>query len=150
MCFLPLYTARVWPMNSGKITDARDQVLTTFFSLRLFMASMRPMSRASTKGPFLTDRDMSPCLPLLPPPRPDDQPVGRLRPARPVAHRWFAPRGLRGHPGRRLALTAAVGMVAWGHRHAAGLRATAHVAGSAGVAEALVFVVDVAELAGPR
>ncbi len=51
-------------MNSGKITDARDQVLTTFFSLRLFISVTRPRSRASTNGPFLTDRDM-----LVSPPR---------------------------------------------------------------------------------
>ena len=53
----------VWPMNVGKMTDARDQVLTTFFSLRLFISSIRPRSRASTNGPFLSDRDIGFLLP---------------------------------------------------------------------------------------
>src|ERR687888_591932 len=38
----------VCPTIVGKIIDARDQVFTTFFSLREF----------STKGPFLTDLDI--------------------------------------------------------------------------------------------
>ncbi len=45
-------------MKDGKITDARDQVLTTFFSLFLFISSMRPSSRGSMNGPFLMDRDI--------------------------------------------------------------------------------------------
>ena len=53
----------VWPMNVGKMTDARDQVLTTFFSLRLFISSIRPRRRASTKGPFLMERDIGSYLP---------------------------------------------------------------------------------------
>src|ERR671910_1000755 len=45
-------------MNDGKMTDARDQVLTTFFSFLLFICSMRPSRRGSMNGPFLIDRDM--------------------------------------------------------------------------------------------
>ena len=45
-------------MKSGKTTDARDQVLTTLRSFRLFISWTRPRSRASTNGPFLTERDM--------------------------------------------------------------------------------------------
>src|SRR6478672_6193040 len=50
-------------MKVGKMTDARDQVLTTFFSLRLFISSMRPRRRGSTNGPFLTERDICSYLP---------------------------------------------------------------------------------------
>ena len=39
------------------VTEARDQVLTTFFSLRLFIASTRPWRRSSMNGPFLIERD---------------------------------------------------------------------------------------------
>src|SRR5258705_11189457 len=53
----------VWPMKVGKITDARDHDLTTFFSLRLFISSIRPRRRASTNGPFLTERDIGFLLP---------------------------------------------------------------------------------------
>src|SRR5664280_948846 len=45
-------------MKSGKTTDARDHVRTIFRSLFLFISWTRPRSRASTNGPFLTERDM--------------------------------------------------------------------------------------------
>src|SRR5215210_3508154 len=137
-------------MNVGKMTDARDQVLTTRFSLRLFISSMRPRSRASMNGPFLTDRDMRSYLPLLPAPRADDQPSGRLRPPGAVAHGRLAPRGLGRHPRRGLALAAAVRMVSRVHDDASDLRALAHVAGAAGLAEVLVLVVEVTDLADRR
>jgi hypothetical protein len=47
----------VWPTISGKIVDARDQVRIIRFSPLVFIASIRPMSRSSTKGPFLDDLD---------------------------------------------------------------------------------------------
>src|SRR2546425_6016185 len=53
----------VWPMKVGKMTDARDHDLTTFFSLRLFISSIRPRRRASMNGPFLTERDIDSYLP---------------------------------------------------------------------------------------
>jgi hypothetical protein len=55
----------VWPMNVGKITDARDHDFTTFFSLRLFISSIRPRRRASMNGPFLTERDIDSYLPYF-------------------------------------------------------------------------------------
>src|SRR5262245_54650256 len=116
-------------MNDGKITDARDHVLTTFFSFFLFICSMRPSRRGSMNGPFLIDRDISSPSPLLPAPRTDDQPI-RARPTRAVAHRRRAPWGLRGHAGRRLALAAAVGMVPRVHHDAPDLRSLTHVAGA--------------------
>src|SRR6266576_2695469 len=67
-------------MNVGKMTEARDQVLTTFFSLRLFIASTRPWRRSSMNGPFLIERDMLYLLPLLAMTRSDDESSGRLGP----------------------------------------------------------------------
>jgi hypothetical protein len=51
-CLRPSCTAIVCPTISGKIVDVRDQVRIIRFSLAAFMASMRPISRSSTKGPF--------------------------------------------------------------------------------------------------
>src|SRR5690348_9721034 len=136
-------------MNVGKITDARDQVFTTFFSLRLFISSIRPRRRASTNGPFLMERDIDPYL-LLAMPRADDETSGRLGPPGAIAHGGLAPRGLGRHPGRGLALATAVRMVTRVHDHPADLRALAHVPGAAGLAEVLVLVIEVADLAHGR
>src|SRR5689334_16346925 len=133
-------------MNDGKITDARDQVLTTFFSFFLFICSMRPSRRGSMNGPFLIDRDMSSPSPLLPAPRADDQ-RARARPSRAVAHCRRPPRRLRRHARRGLALAAAMRMVTRVHHDAPDLRSLAHVAGAAGLAEVLVLMVQVADLA---
>src|SRR5215467_5635311 len=79
--------------------------------------------------------------------RADDEPSGRLRPAGAVAHGRLAPWRLGRHPSGRLALAAAVGMVTRVHHHAPDLRPLAEVPGAAGLAEALVLVVEVADLA---
>src|SRR3954447_23411846 len=133
-------------MNDGKMTEARDQGLMTLRSLRLFISSIRPRSRGSMNGPFLIERDM-PGGPLLPVSRADDQSPGRLRPAGPIAHRRLAPRGLGRHPRRGLALAAAVRMVTRVHDDASDLGPLAHVPGATGLAEVLVLVVEVADLA---
>ena len=54
-CLRPSWTAIVWPIMSGTIVDRRDQVLTTFFSLRSFMPAIFTMRCSSTNGPFFTD-----------------------------------------------------------------------------------------------
>src|ERR1022692_788370 len=59
-CFLPSCTASVWPTISGKIVEVRDQVLSIFFVLAAFMASMRAIRRSSTHGPFLLERLICP------------------------------------------------------------------------------------------
>jgi hypothetical protein len=41
------------------MTEALDQVFTTRFSFRRFISWIRARSRASTNGPFLTERDIS-------------------------------------------------------------------------------------------
>ena len=43
------------PTISGKIVDARDQVLIMFLEPAVFMASMRLISLSSTNGPFFDD-----------------------------------------------------------------------------------------------
>src|SRR5664280_2339422 len=137
-------------MKSGKTTEARDHVRTIFRSFFLFSSWTRPRSRSSTNGPFSTERDMLLRLLRLAVPRPDDQAIACRRASRPVPHRRLSPRRLGGHSRRGLALAAAVRMVAWGHRDAPGLRTKAHVAGPAGLPEALVLVVEVGDLPDRR
>src|SRR5262249_31163604 len=59
MNFLPLCTAMVWPIMAGTIVERRDQVFTTFFSLRVFSLSTFSRRCPSTNGPFLSERAIS-------------------------------------------------------------------------------------------
>jgi hypothetical protein len=52
MNFLPLCTASVWPMNSGRMVERRDQVRTTFFSFFAFSASTFFFQVVIGKRPF--------------------------------------------------------------------------------------------------
>src|SRR5436190_3254529 len=79
-------------------------------------------------------------------PRADDEPSGRLGPSGAIAHGRLAPRGLRRHPGRGLALTTAVRVVARIHDDATNLRALAEVPRAAGLAEILVLMIEIADL----
>src|ERR1700722_9085521 len=56
MNFLPLCTAIVWPTMSGKIVERRDQVFTTFFSFRVFIAVTFSCRCVSMNGPFFSER----------------------------------------------------------------------------------------------
>src|SRR6266498_1537732 len=58
MNFRPLWTARVWPTNSGAMVERRDQVLRTFFWRWRLSSSTRFSSRSSMYGPFLVERPM--------------------------------------------------------------------------------------------
>src|SRR6188474_1174174 len=58
MNFFPLWTARVWPTMSGRIVERRDHVFTTRFSPAEFSVAIFSRSGASTKGPFLVERDI--------------------------------------------------------------------------------------------
>src|SRR5437763_6219981 len=55
-CLRPSCTAMVCPTISGKIVDARDQVLIICLSPEAFMASVRGRERYSARGPFLDER----------------------------------------------------------------------------------------------
>src|SRR6185312_4516750 len=59
MNFLPLCTARVCPTISGITVERRDQVRTTFFSLRAFMSSILATRYESMNGPFFVERAIS-------------------------------------------------------------------------------------------
>src|SRR4051812_3543017 len=137
-------------MKSGKMTDARDQVFTTRFSLRLFISSTRPFSRSSTNQPFLTERDIALPYLRLAMPRPDDEASGEFVDAGAIAHGGLAPRRLRRHARGALAFAAAVWMVTRVHDDTADFRPPAHVAGPTGLAEVLVLVIEVADLADRR
>jgi hypothetical protein len=84
MNFLPLCTAIVCPINSGRIVDRRDQVFTTFFSFRAFSASTLARRWSSMNGPFFSERGIG--LPIPPPgaasPTARGEPYGTLAPAR--------------------------------------------------------------------
>src|SRR5437588_12968154 len=86
--FLPLCTAMVWPTHSGSTVERRDQVRSTFFSLRWFMPSSRACRNWSTNGPFFCER-MSFSLAR------HDELIGALVVARLVAARRLAPGGDR-------------------------------------------------------
>src|SRR3989304_1523873 len=100
-CFRPSYTASVWPTNSGRTVERRDQVLITrrsrdWLRLRTFSARC-----SSTNGPFFCDRTIGcPGLLILLAPLHDER-VAALRLACPVPQRRLAPRGHRtGHADR--------------------------------------------------
>src|SRR2546428_1705483 len=59
MNFLPLWTASVWPTNSGAIVVRRDQVFSTFFWRLRFSSSTRARRVSSMYGPFLSERPMA-------------------------------------------------------------------------------------------
>src|SRR5208282_3434006 len=132
MCFLPSCTAIVCPTISGKIVDARDQVLSIFLLLAAFSASMRAIRRSSTHGPFLLERLIahtlrdraSSLLALAASAAADDVAAGGLVAfARAVAERRHAPRRHRMTARGRRALAAAVRVVDRVHGGAARLRA---------------------------
>ena len=106
-----------------------------------------PLEAELDERPLLDRTGQGLLLPLLAVARADDQSPGRLGSAGAVAHRGLAPGRLGRHPRRGLALATAVRMVAWVHDDAADFRPLAHVAGAAGLAEVLVLVVEVADLA---
>src|SRR5882724_2117845 len=62
MNFLPLCTAMVCPTISGVMVERRDQVRSTFFSLRAFMPSILVDRCASTNGPFFVERAIDSAL----------------------------------------------------------------------------------------
>src|SRR5512145_454206 len=116
-CCLPLCTAIVRPMNSGRIVERRDQVLIGFLS-RVAAATSTFFSRCpSTNGPFFSERDIQD--PLLAIPALHDHRIGALVLARAIALGERAPRADRIALGTGATLAAAVRMVDRVHRHAA-------------------------------
>src|SRR5947199_599499 len=99
--FLPLCTAMVCPIISGTIVERRDQVFTTFFSLRVFSASTFSRKWPSTNGPFFNERAIaslflhSPQAAPLGPPHFLETAHGSGNAVRPGAERANKPRALR-------------------------------------------------------
>src|SRR6266850_7231913 len=87
MNLLPLWTASVWPTNSGEMVERRAHVFVTRRSLTLFIASIFFSSFTSTNGPFFTERLMvlSAPSPLALLPTAQDELVGELGLARLLA-----------------------------------------------------------------
>ena len=121
MNFLPLCTASVWPMNSGRIVERRDHVRTTFFSFFSFIASTFFIRWSSTNGPFASERPMCFRLSLLRLPRHDPL-IRALVVARLEAARRLAPRRHRMPSAASFAFAAAVRVIDRIHRDAAIVR----------------------------
>src|ERR1700692_20511 len=146
MNFLPLCTASVWPINSGRIVERRDQVRTTFFSLFTFIASTFFIRWSSTNGPFANERPMFFRLHLFRLPRHDPL-IRALVIAGLEAARGLAPRSHRMPAAAGFALAAAVRVIHRVHTDAAIVRHLAHPTLASGFAQADVFMLDIAHLA---
>src|SRR3972149_12012628 len=114
MNFLPLCTAMVCPTISGTTEERRDQVRTTFFSLRRFIARIFSSRCASMNGPFLSERG----IPRLPPSL-HSIAVGARIVTGAMAAGGLTPGRHRRAARARLAFAAAVGVVHRVHGHAA-------------------------------
>src|SRR6266851_5427116 len=144
MNFLPLWTASVWPTNSGTMVERRDQVLRTFFWRWRFSYSTRFSSLSSTYGPLLVERPMSSLL--LRPAR-HDVAVRRAGAApRLVARGRLAP-GSHRMVALALAFAAAHRMIDGIHDGAAHGGPEPLPAHSTRLAHGYVLVVEVADLA---
>src|SRR4051794_36884478 len=92
----PSWTPIVWPTSSGKIVQARDQVLTTSLRAFTFMSCTLRSSFGSMYQPFLVERlilsSMPSALRLAPP---HDVLLRGLVAPRLVAHGRLAPGRLR-------------------------------------------------------
>src|SRR5699024_2474478 len=147
-CLRPSWTAKVWPTNSGKMVEARLQVLMTCFLPEAFIASTRFIRAGWTKGPLLMLLPMV-YTPLLLAGTLHDQLVGStLMLAGLAAQCGLAPGGHRpGVADLGAALHAAEGVVLGVDDVHASTGTDAHLALEAGVAQVDVLVVDVGDLA---
>src|SRR5271165_1804913 len=148
MNFLPLCTARVCPTISGITVERRDQVRTTFFSLRWFMPSILACRCESMNAPFLVERAISLSVLLLS--AGHDERIGPLVVPSLVAARRLAPRSYRVAAAAGFALAAAMRMIDRVHDHATVGGANAQPAGTASLADGNVFVIEVANLPDSR
>src|SRR5215831_19884631 len=89
-CCLPLWTAIVRPMKSGRIVERRDQVLIGFLSRVAAAASTFFSKWASQNGPFLIERAIAYSLALVT--ALDDHARRALVATRTIALRRRAPR----------------------------------------------------------
>src|ERR1700674_3589469 len=146
--FLPLCTAMVCPTNSGIMVERRDQVRSTFFSLREFMPSTRVCRKPSTNGPFFVERAIKSVLFLAAPV--DDKCVRALIVPRLVSAGRLTPRGHRMTATGSLAFTAPVRVIHWVHRDPAIVWPLPQPPRAASFADGYVFVIEIAYLANRR
>src|SRR5215831_46007 len=144
----PLWTASVWPTNSGRIVDRRDHVFKTFFCRARFRSSIRRSSRSSMYGPFFSERPMGSAL-LFGPPRHD---VAVRRPRTPAG---LVPLG-GPTPGRHRVIALALAL-ATAHRMVDGIHHSAPHGGTeslpanpASLADRDVLVIQIADLSDRR
>src|SRR5512137_813734 len=145
-CCLPLWTAIVRPMNSGRMVERRDQVLIGFLSRVACAVSIFFCRWPSTNGPFFSERDIQ--APLLPFPALHDHRVSPLVVARAIALGERSPRADRVALGASATLATAVRVIDRVHRNAAHRRthaAPAHRARLADLAQVVLLVADFAD-----
>src|ERR1039458_4661163 len=149
MNFLPLCTAIVCPMNSGRMVDRRDQVRTTFFSFLAAISATFLTMCVSANGPFFSERLMSRYSALFVPRRPPrhDIAVRTFVVARLESAGWLAPRSHRVTAARCAAFAASMRMVDRIHRYSAVVRPAPEMPRPARFAKADIFVVQVPYLA---
>src|SRR5690606_11564563 len=121
MCCLPLCTAIVRPMISGRIVERRDQVLIGRLSLLVRAASTLLSRCASMNGPFLIERAISYPLTLVT--TLHDHVVGALVRTRPITLRRRTPRAHRFACFAGTTLTTTMRVIDRVHRHTANGRA---------------------------
>src|SRR5580693_3321612 len=146
--FLPLCTAIVWPTISGMMVERRDQVRSTFFSLREFMPSTRVCRKPSTNGPFFVERAIKSVLFLAAPV--DDKCVRALVIPRLVSASRLSPRGHRVAATGSFAFATAVRVIHRIHRDATIVRPLPQPPRTSGFADGDVFVIEIAHLANRR
>src|SRR5690606_35547131 len=146
MCCLPLCTAIVRPMKSGRIVERRDQVLIGRLSLLVRAASTLLSRCASMNGPFLIERVIFYPLTLVT--TLHDHAVGALVRTRPIALARRTPRAHRLARFTSTTLTTTMRVIDRVHRHTANGRANAAPTirtGLADLAQAMLFVTDFAD-----
>src|SRR5262245_15616149 len=150
MNFLPLCTAMVCPTMSGCTVERRDQVRSTFFSLRLFMSSIFVIRCVSMNGPFFVLRAIRYSFSRLLAAAVHNELVRALVVARLVATGRLAPWSHRVPATGGLAFTATVRMVDRVHRHTAVGRSDSHPTLTTGLADRDILVVHIRDLTDGR
>src|SRR6202035_5404141 len=141
-CLRPSCTAMVCPTMSGNTSLRRDHVLMIRFS-RLALSCCTFLRRwSSQNGPFFRERLISLLLAST-----HDHAIGRLVVTGAIAQRGLAPWRLRVATGTGAALATTMGMVEGIHGHATDRGAPAAPARLARLADGLVLMVHVADLA---
>src|SRR5579871_2246032 len=158
MNFFPLCTAIVWPTISGTTVERRDQVRSTFFSLRAFIPSICFCRYASINAPFLVERAINSLylwleilkLKSLLATAAHDECISPLVVARLVSAGRLSPWRYRMTSAGSFAFTTTVRMVHWVHGNSAVVRALTQPARPSSFSDGDVLVIGVAHLPNRR